>query len=174
MSLERRGEKLFNITAVTLMDTQIICSSFTFDCWYFLHVWKIWANTSSKKRFFPQNEERKLFSISFTTCRVEESVDAGRSTSWDHFLATGNFSISQKSEKMKLNELIFALLIGAVCVVRGQNYCDRSLCNGNSHVGCLHSGVRLKFQWFFSDQYWIIQIVICKFVPGGSSLSSTV
>jgi len=42
---------------------------------------------------------------------------------------------------MKLNELIFALLIGAVCVVSGQNYCDRSLCNGNSHVGCLHSGL---------------------------------
>lgn len=50
---------------------------------------------------------------------------------------------------MKLNELIFAILIGAVCVVKAQNYCDRSLCNGNSHIACLHSGVRFIVN--FSD-----------------------
>lgn len=44
-----------------------------------------------------------------------------------------------------MNSLVwFIVLIGAASNVQCQNYCDSSLCSGNSweHIACGHSGVR--------------------------------
>jgi hypothetical protein len=38
--------------------------------------------------------------------------------------------------------VFLVLVISVLCVVKAQNYCDNSLCNGNQHIACRHSGVR--------------------------------
>ena len=45
---------------------------------------------------------------------------------------------------MKSLVWFIVFIIGAVSNVQSQNYCDSSLCSGNSweHIACGHSGVR--------------------------------
>jgi hypothetical protein len=51
----------------------------------------------------------------------------------------------KQSEETRMRTVhIILALSSALLVVEAQNYCDRSLCNGNSHIACGNSGVRIE------------------------------
>lgn len=69
-------------------------------------------------------------------------------------------------------EVILVLVISALCLVKAQDYCDNTLCNGVSHLACRHSGVRITKENFFPGLILNIRTVVFFFLPLGSPHSS--
>lgn len=77
---------------------------------------------------------------------------------------------------MQLLQFTLVLLVSVLCVVKGQNYCDNSLCGGRSHIACRHSGVSLKFspKDYFIHKYLNFWTAFRKYMSRGSAPSSPV
>lgn len=90
-----------------------------------------------EKIFSP--EQKFFFENSFTSCKI----------SWHWTLvARGSFADIGRVFKWNMKPIL-VFVLGLICAVKAQNYCDRNLCNGNSHIACQHSGVRKRIFFAF-------------------------